>query len=119
MISTRACKSFAIATLAIFWAVGVFGQAVQTHPIVIHELKHDVSAPLRELAAKAAPPAKGMVIMREHRSPKHIFQVTPGIDPVIQGEDSYIQAVSTTQLLNFDAITAAQGGATPPDTNGS
>jgi hypothetical protein len=90
---------------------------VQRDPIVIHEIKHDVSLPL-SVMAKNAPPAKpGMVEMREHRSPKHFFNIYNEPDPVAQTE--VLPLVGTTDLLNFDAITGNQGGAIPPDTNGS
>ncbi len=116
---TRAWKCLPIAAVAFLWTNAASAEQVQTNPIVIHEVKHDVSAPLREMAAKAKPPAPGIVEMREHRSPKHIFQVTPGIDPVTQDESSYLPAVSYSKLLSFDGVNGNQGGAIPPDTNGS
>lgn len=94
-----------------------FAQNVQRNPIVIHELKHDVSLPLSVMAANAPPAPKGQIRMREHLAPKHIFGNTSGYDPAVQQE--FLPNVSTTTLLNFDAITGTQGGAIPPDTNGS
>jgi hypothetical protein len=94
-----------------------FAQTVLHNPRVLHEVKHDVSAPVRELALHAPPPAPGMIEMREHRAPKHFFGSTSGFDPVVQEE--FLPQVSTTNILNFDGITGAQGGAVPPDTNGA
>jgi len=81
------------------------------------EVKHDVSRPLREMALTAPKPAPGQVEMREHAAPKHIFSVTPGSDPVVQ--NTFGAPVSTTQGLSFDGVNGNQGGAIPPDTNGS
>jgi hypothetical protein len=53
----------------------------------------------------------------EHRAPQGFFHAVPGIDPVVQQE--VLPSVSTTQLLSFDGVTGNQGGAIPPDTNGS
>jgi len=91
--------------------------ATQTHPIIIHEVKHDVSLPLSVMAKLAPPPLPGGIEMREHPSPKHFFNIVKAPDPIVQTE--YLPNVSTTQILNFDSITEAQGGAWPPDTNGS
>ncbi|HTZ98617.1 MAG TPA: hypothetical protein VMB18_19600 [Terriglobales bacterium] len=91
--------------------------ATQKNPIVIHEIKHDVSLPL-SVMAKLAPPAPSThIIMREHRSPKHFFNIVKEQDPVVQTE--YGPLVSTQNLLSFDGVTENQGGAQPPDTNGS
>ncbi len=98
-------------------AIAASAATVQRNPIVTHENKHDVSLPLKVMAANAPAPPKGQIIMREHPSPKHFVGNTNGIDSAVQQE--FLPSVSTTTLLNFDAITGAQGGAIPPDTNGS
>ena len=90
---------------------------VQRGAQVIREVKHDVSQPLREMAEKAPKPAAGQVEMREHLSPKHIFTITPGADPVVQ--ETYSGKVSTVPGLSFDGVDGNEGGAIPPDTNGS
>jgi hypothetical protein len=91
--------------------------ATQRNPIVIHEVKHDVSLPLRVMAKLAAPPAPGAIELREHASPPHIFSVSDKPDPV--GQIEYGPFVSTKNILNFDSIDELEGGAYPPDTNGS
>jgi hypothetical protein len=100
----------------VLWVIPTFAET-QKSPIIIHEVKHDVSLPLRVMAKIAPPPPAGQVIMREHRSPKHIFSVLHQPDPVVQTE--YQPDVSTQNLLSFDSVSEAQGGAQPPDTNGS
>ena len=94
-----------------------FGENVQRNPIVIHDMKHDVSQPLRDMAKNAPPPLPGSIEMREHGTPPHFFSKSSGIDPVVQTK--YLSNVATFNGLSFDAITEAQGGAIPPDTNGS
>ncbi len=91
--------------------------ATQHNPIVSHEVKHDVSLPLSVMAKLAPPPPPGGVEMREHPSPKHFFNIVNTPDPVVQTE--YLPNVSTHNILNFDSVTEEQGGAWPPDTNGS
>jgi hypothetical protein len=98
------------------WMAPTFA-ATQKNPIVIHEMKHDVSLPLSVMAKLAPPPKPGAIELREHRAPKHFFNITKAPDPVVQLE--YGPDVSTTTILNFDSITEEQGGAYPPDTNGS
>jgi hypothetical protein len=101
----------------LLWVVSSFAATVQRNAQVTHDVKHDVSLPLRIMAKNAPPPKPGQIEMREHRSPRHIFSITPGPDPVVQNE--FLPPVSTQNLLSFDAITGTQGGAIPPDTNGS
>lgn len=91
--------------------------ANQRNPIVIHEIKHDVSLPLSVMAKLAPPPPATQLIMREHRSPKHFFNIIKEQDPVVQTE--YGPLVSTQNFGGFDGVQEIQGGAQPPDTNGS
>jgi hypothetical protein len=87
-------------------------------PQVIRELKHDVSAPLREMALKAGPVKRPLFEKPERRPPKGFFHQAPGVDTVVQ--EDYLPEVFTTKLLNFDGTTSEQaGGVRPPDTNGS
>ena len=92
-------------------------QKNSNRPQVTYEVKHDTSLPLREIVKTALPPKPGQVEMREHKSPKHFFHITPGVDPVIQ--DEYLPAAPITQFLNFDGVNGNQAGAIPPDTNGA
>ncbi|MFZ0285568.1 MAG: hypothetical protein WAL32_10075 [Terriglobales bacterium] len=94
-----------------------FGENVQKNPRVTYNVRHDVSLPLREMARNAPPPAPGMIEMREHLSPPHIFTKIGGVDPVVQRE--FLPNGRTTNLLSFDAINGNEAGAIPPDTNGS
>ena|SRR5579872_4841543 len=114
-LSGRVSRTLLTACLSL--CVASFAQDVQRNPKVITEIKHDVSLPLSVMAKNAPPPLPGSIIMREHASPKHLFHIEKGIDPVAQFET--LPLVSTTNLLSFDGIDEAQGGAQPPDTNGS
>jgi hypothetical protein len=98
-------------------AQGAMAVTVQRGAQLTKEGKHDVSLPLSEMAKTAPKPEPGQIEMREHLSPKHIFSVTPGVDPVVQ--ETYGSKVSTSKGLNFDGVDGNQGGAIPPDTNGS
>jgi len=80
---------------------------------VIHEIKHDVSLPLRDMA-KMVPVQKQENREIELRSGGVIKQL-PGADPVVQTE--VLPPVSTTDLLNFDG--QAADGVAPPDTEGA
>jgi len=90
---------------------------VQRNAKVTYEIKHDVSLPLSVMAKDAPAPPPGQIEMREHRAPKHFFHVSTGPDVLAQTET--LPEVGTINLLSFDAITGTQGGAIPPDTNGS
>ena len=119
MISTPASRFLnLLLAFGLFLAViPSFGENVQSNPRVTYDVRHDVSLPLSEMARVAPPPKPGMVEMREHRAPRHIFGNISGADPVAQKE--LLPTIPTTNLLSFDAITGNQGGAIPPDTNGS
>src|SRR6202161_2899774 len=110
-------RMFAGLTAACILLGTVASAEVQRGAQVTREVKHDVSQPLREMAKNAPKIEPGQVEMREHLSPKHIFSVTPGADPVVQ--ENYISEVSTVKGLSFDGVDGNQGGAIPPDTNGS
>ncbi len=89
----------------------------QSRPRVIQEIKNDVSLPLTEMVRNAPPERPSMLEKGEHRAPKGFFHAVPGGDQALQ--QTILPPVSTTQILSQDAITGAQGGAIPPDTNGS
>ena len=85
-------------------------------PIVMHEVKHDVSLPARDMGNNPN-------VVRENKygllNPSRSIKVTPGSQ---QAADSVadvpsLAPVGTTNLLNFDGIGA--NGFAPPDTNGS
>jgi hypothetical protein len=116
-MQNRITRALVLTACLLLWMVPVFAGNVQRDPIVIHEITHDVSLPLSVMAKNAPAVVPGQIIMREHRAPKHIFGNISGFDPVVQQE--FLPNVLTTNLLNFDAITGVQGGAIPPDTNGS
>jgi hypothetical protein len=101
------------------WMTPAAAENAHSKVRVVPEVKHDVSLPLRDLAQRAAPIDGNDVIFekQEHRAPNGFFHAVPGIDPVVQ--DQYLPKLSTTNLLSFDALTWKQGGAIPPDTNGS
>src|SRR6476660_8594952 len=64
-------------------------------PRVIHELKHDVSAPLSEMARNAGPVRRQRFQEKpERRPPAGYFQQISGIDPVNQ-EDVLANAPMT------------------------
>jgi hypothetical protein len=99
-------------------AIPAFPGTPATGPRVIHELKHDVSAPLTEMARNAAPLKGPLVEKPERRRPAGFFHQLPGMDPVAQEE--FLPALSVSKHLNFDGTTGvAAGGVDPPDTNGS
>jgi hypothetical protein len=99
-------------------AVTAFSQevAVQRNPVVVHDTNHlTTSLALRDMTPE--PWHNVSKVMPEHRrfAPPHISN---GPDAVAQTE--VLPLVSTTNLLNFDGITDAQGGGfVPPDTNAS
>lgn len=118
MASTPAIRFLNLLSLIVLLGTtSGFAENVQRNPRVTYEVRHDVSSPLSEMARSAAPPAPGMIEMREHRAPRHIFGNTSGVDPVAQRE--FLPNVPTTNLLSFDAINGNEAGAIPPDTNGS
>lgn len=80
---------------------------------VIHELKHDVSLPLREMAkmAEVQKYANREIELRTHV----VIKQLPGEDTAVQTE--VLPDVSTHNLLNFDG--QAADGVAPPDTEGA
>src|SRR5689334_17746373 len=93
--------------------------AFASGPIVMHEVKHDVSLPVRDLAtgATAAKPSRPALLNPNRIVP--IGQGAPGASAsadALSGKPLPWQ-VSTTNILNFDGLGAT--GFVPPDTNGS
>jgi hypothetical protein len=93
-------------------------QIVQRNPIVIHEIKHDVSLPLRDLARNTPPTEpSGQHTLFPVRA-THFTGTTSAKDPAVQTE--VLPLVRTTTILNFDGVNGTTaGGVYPPDTNGS
>jgi hypothetical protein len=116
-MKTRSVQLWCCLTSASLFSTAAVAQSVQRGAQVTPAAQHDVSLPLREMALTAPKPIPGQVEMREQIGPKHIFSLTPGADPV--GQDSFKSELSTTQGLSFDGVNGNQGGAIPPDTNGS
>jgi len=109
-------QAWSLAACLFVWTVPMVAAGVAQGPKVIHEIKHDVSEPLREMALKAKPPMG--LEKPERRPPAGFFHQAPGVDPVVQEE--YLPGRLTTQILNFDGTTGSEaGGVDPPDTNGS
>ncbi len=98
------------------------GQAVQTNPAVILELKHDVSPPLRDLtaSAQANPAADRQALVAQPTGPALSNAQS---DPVAQQLTAPLSGVST--VLNFDGQSANDNrnllgfAFVPPDTNGA
>lgn len=90
-------------------------QEVQRNPIIVHAAHITTAVPLRDMAP--VPWHNLSKVMPEHdRAPKS--HIGTGPDTVLQTQ--ILPQVSTTNFLNFDGITDAQGGGfVPPDTNAS
>jgi hypothetical protein len=95
--------------------------ALADNPSVTHELKHDRSEPLRDLAALApsSPPAQHVA---SFALPTGSVIASPVGDPVARLTSS--APMQATVLLNFDGLSAADtvasgGPFVPPDTNGA
>jgi hypothetical protein len=89
---------------------------------VIHETHHDLSLRLRDIVplyGRRQPEAGTQRVERRGRTGEP-YSVPPGErDPALQESDA-AAPLSTTNLLNFDGLTAAESGDhLPPDTNGA
>ena len=106
-----------------FTALPARGQEapVQRGAKVIYETRHDLSLPARDMVTlsrqqQREPGEHGLAPLEPFGNP---YSVLPGErDSALQESEGPL--VSTTNLLNFDGLTAPQSGANiPPDTNGS
>lgn len=120
MESSRAVRAVALlvacCTLLAFPAAA---QRSQGTPFVIHEVKHDVSLPLRDIAlnASALQPSQIRTLVPGPR-PTPFNNIASHPDAVAQQQ--ILPNVGTTNLLNFAGLGGTQsGGAYPPDTNGA
>src|SRR5215471_17170206 len=103
-----------VAAVACLLVVGAAAQTVHRNPIVINETKHDVSAPLWQMA-RTTPVQKFSRHEVENHPPSFTPKHVPGVDTAVDMSNG--PEVGTTQLLNFDGQGA--DGVAPPDTNGS
>jgi hypothetical protein len=115
------CSGFALLFLSPGSAAA---QQVQRNPIVVHATNH-VTTPraFRDMTPVPWPNAS-KVMPRPGRAPRPHISLVPdaSIQSEVQSEmlPEVLPQVRTTSLLNFDGITAAQGGGfVPPDTNAS
>lgn len=118
----RKCRSTTIRALFLFLlplvsAVSAPAQAARPKPIVISPSYHDISPPLREMVASAPLefPSGQRIIPLRPMPPLPGAGASAGEDQALQ--TLYLPLVATTNLLNFDGISA--DGVAPPDTNGS
>lgn len=111
------CSGFAL----LFLSPGsASAQQVQRNPIVVHATNHATTPRAFRDMTPVPWHNTSKVMPRPGRAPHpHISDVP---DALIQSEvqSEVLPQVRTTSLLNFDGITAAQGGGfVPPDTNAS
>ncbi len=101
-----------------FLVVGAQAEKVQKGPIVINELAHGVTVPLRDLAKQTPVPGKSHREI-EMRPPGHAPKQMPGTDAAVQMVD--LPAVGTGTFLNFEGQDVGTGSddVAPPDTEGS
>jgi hypothetical protein len=98
-------------------ATQVRAQDASAEPTVRYDTKHDVSAPLRELARTARPNPRPAMEMPEPGHQRPLPTGLPGDDTAIQ--EFYLPQVHTTKVLSFDAIRMDEAIGFVPDTNGA
>jgi hypothetical protein len=103
-----------LAYFAIFSTIPALAQDQPSGPIVVHELKHDVSAPLRDIAIPARP-STSTPLQAPLARPTGPMLTSSEPDSVAQTPSSSSTAITT--LLNFDGQSA--DNIAPPDTNGA
>lgn len=116
-VCAKVCVMVSIVSgLVLFSVPAARAQEVQTGPTVVHEDKHDVSPPLREIPFVAPQSGPSRILLPLRRPmPPHV-SVESGPDLVLQQIVGPL--VGTTNLLNFDGVSDRDGVA-PPDTNAS
>ena len=114
-----AAVSFVVVVLLSLVPVQVLAQKVSSKPFVIHPSHHDISRPLRELAATASMslPKTGQSYPLRPTRPLPQGHAPLGEDQVLQREA--LPLVGTISGLNFDGITGDPSGVAPPDTQGA
>jgi hypothetical protein len=111
------CSGFALLFLS---PVSASAQQVQRNPIVVHAAKHATTP--RAFRAMTPVPwhNTSKVMPRPGRAPHPHISDVPDASIQNEAQSEVLPQVRTTSLLNFDGITAAQGGGfVPPDTNAS
>lgn len=103
-----------LACFAIFSTTPALAQDQQSGPIVIHELKHDVSAPLRDIAIPAQP-GTGAPYLAPLAQPTGPMLTSSEPDSVAEAPSGSSTAITTG--FNFDGQNA--DNIAPPDTNGA
>src|SRR5256712_13394628 len=106
--------TFLLATLVFLPALRSRAQNTQVGPIVIHEVKHDVSPAVRDMASSAQP-RTGTPREAPVARPTGPARTSSQPDPVARVPAGLPVGVST--VLNFDGQSA--DGFVPPDTNGA
>jgi hypothetical protein len=103
--------------LALVTSADVLAQKSSPKPFVIHASHHDISLPLRDLAASEPEllPGVGHILPLRPTRPLPVTGAAPAEDRALQTVT--LPLVSTTNELNFDGISA--DGVAPPDTNGT
>jgi len=96
--------------------VAAQAEKIKKGPVVINEIKHDVSLPLRDMAKMTSVPRHANREV-DNRPPGVVPKQVgmPGVDAAVDTER--LPMVGTTNLLNFDGQGA--DGLAPPDTEGS
>ena len=103
-----------LASLAVFCTSPATAQDEQRGPIVLRELKHDVSAPLRDIAVPAQP-STGAPSLAPLARPTGPIITSSERDIVAQTPSGPSTAITTH--FNFDGQNA--DNIAPPDTNGA
>jgi hypothetical protein len=103
--------------LAAFVSAPALAQQSLGKPIVRYDSRHDVSAPLRDMARMASKTPHVGVPMPE---PGHSYRLPsgpPGPDGALQ--ETYLPTIHTVKVLSFDAVREDEQNAQVPDTNGA
>ena len=115
--------AFLAVCFALSWAPSILAQQAPTGPVVIHEAKHDVSPPLRDMASTAQTNTgtqQQQALVAQPTGPA-LSNAQP--DPVAQQFTVSLSGVSL--VLNFDGQSANDNrkimgfAFVPPDTNGA
>jgi hypothetical protein len=105
--------------LALAPGADVLAQQPSAKPFVIHASHHDVSLPLREMAASAPSllPDSGRIIPLRPMPPLPTGSAPAGEDRALQRE--VLPSVGTVNGINIDGVTGDPSGVAPPDTQGA
>ena len=117
MESNRAARLrnlMVVGCVLLVWVIGASAQSAQQSVIVRHEVKHDVSLPLRDLARNAPIVQPGTLrTLIPGRRPTQFNGFEPHPDAVAQ--QTFGPNIGTTNVLNFAGLGGTQsGGVEPP-----